>query len=153
MPDTQAFRAANGPSVTTNSAYILSVSNQANLRTPDAGEFEFRLQASEAFETKTGVIVATANVTGGTLSVNFGAKTFRTTLNIELADQTVALLSKGRLFSGGFFEGDFAYSTPGINMNVRGQFGGTLANQAAYLFDAPLTGAGRGLVGAASWGR
>lgn len=137
----------------TNSAYILSVSNAANLRTPETGEFEFRLGASEAFETQTGLITGPAAVTDGRLSINFGGRTFSTTLKVTLPDVSLSLFSKGRLMAGGYFEGDFVFSSPGLNMNVSGQLGGTVANQAAYLFYAPINGTGRGVVGATSWGR
>jgi hypothetical protein len=151
--DTNAFRAANGPFVATNKAYVLSVLDAQNIRMPETGSFEFKLANSEAWETQNGTLISRASVSGGRLSVNFGARSFSTALNVDVAGETVALSADGRITSAGALEGFLIYSKPGINMNVRGSLAGNTANQAAYIFDAPLSGSNRGVVGAASWGR
>lgn len=151
--DTQAFKAANGPFVGTNEAYVLSVSNSANVRMPETGQFAFKLTASEAFETRGNIITAAASVTRGELSVNFGARSFVTSLDVQLSDVSLALRSEGRITSAGELDGYVLYALPGLNMSVQGQLGGQLSNRAGYIFTATVGGTGRGVVGATSWSR
>jgi len=132
---------------------VLSVSNAQNLRMPETGQFDFKLLASEAWEMQNGVLIAPASVTSGQFSVNFGARTFSTVLNVAAGGDNLLLRSSGRVTSTGGLEGALLYSSPGLNMNVRGSLAGNASNQAGYVFDAPISGTNRGVVGATSWGR
>jgi hypothetical protein len=151
--DTNAFRYANGPFSATNMAYVLSVTNAQNLRMPETGQFDFKLLVSEAWEMQNGILIAPASVTSGQFSVNFGARTFATALNVAAGGDTLLLRSSGRITNTGGLEGALLYSSPGVSMNVRGSLAGSASNKAGYLFDAPISGSNRGVVGATSWGR
>lgn len=152
VADTNAFRAQYGSFAATNMAYVLSVSDPQNLRMPETGQFNFNLFASEAFEMNGGTLVGAATVNSGQLGVNFGARTFTTSLNVTASGTNAVLNSAGLITSDGRLEGFLIYSRPGLNMNVGGALGGSGANQAGYLFDGPL-GNGRSVVGATSWRR
>jgi hypothetical protein len=152
VADTNAFRAQYGSFAATNMAYVLSVSDPQNLRMPETGQFNFKLSASEAFEMNGSTLVGPATVNSGELGVNFGARTFTTSLNVSASGVNAVLNSAGIITRDGRLEGFLIYSRPGLNMNVGGALGGSGANQAGYLFDGPL-GNGRSVVGATSWRR
>jgi hypothetical protein len=139
--------------VAVNSMYLLARARGDDLRLPATGQYQFKLESSEAWMVDIGRQTRTAAaVQRGDLSVNFGAQTFATSLDVLANNASYALRAQGRVGSDGLLTGNMLYGDLVTNTNVRGALGGREGEQASYLFDHSIDVL-RSIVGAAAWRR
>jgi hypothetical protein len=122
---------------------------QTDMVMPAYGTFTFGLQAYEAYvvSTSTGAAVA-AQISNPTLSIDFGASTFRTSLNLSANGSSYGISGQGSVTSDGKLVSDYGAS-PAF---IRGALAGKNATQAGYLFMQSLDGKNTA-IGATQWSR
>ena len=107
---------------------------------PERGSVSFALNQSEAYiytDNAAGRLVTPATLENGKLNIDFGAKTFNTSLDLVSTNELINLQAQGAVTSNGGLYGD---STLGRNniMNVKGALSTENGGAAAYVFDARL---------------
>jgi hypothetical protein len=143
-----ALLALGSDQVGTILPFTMSRTPQTNMVMPATGSFAFGLQASEAYvvDSSTG-IASKAALSNALLSINFGAGTFATQLNLAANGSNYSVSGFGTVSSDGKLAG--AYVSPAI---ITGALAGKNATQAGYLFTQSL-GTTTTAVGATQWGR
>jgi len=123
--------------------------NYALLRTPGAvdyiapnnGNIGFRLTDSEAFVytdyTPTYRVTTPATLKNGELNINFGNKSFSTSVDMTSAAGNGRLQASGQVAKDGRLYGDSANGRVGF-MNVQGMLSSQNGGSAAYIFDSRL---------------
>lgn len=112
---------------------------------PAQGAFSFQLANSEAYTVANGVL-GPAQVTSGTLGIDFSQRTFNTALSVSHDNAVDQLSAQGKVQFQGLLISDPTRS----NMNAAGAVSAT-GTEAAYLFDKQLSTGG--LLGAVRWVR
>lgn len=121
---------------------------------PVQGGIGFALKDSEAYITTPGAAGSTvkaAQLSNGSLNVNFDSRTFVTAMDLSDGSATYKLQGQGAVSANGRLYGDPAYSRPGY-INVQGALSNANGGSAAYLFDGYID-ATRTVNGATSWTR
>lgn len=122
--------------------------NYALLRTPgqdfvapNNGSIGFELKDSDVFVYTdygpTSRISTPATVNNGKLTVDFGSRSFATSLTLVTGGAEIPLQGQGTVGSDGRFYGDAANSRTGW-INVQGLLSNEKGGSAAYLFDGRL---------------
>jgi hypothetical protein len=96
---------------------------------PNEGTAAFQLVSSDAVMQAAGGSAVAADVSNGRLSVDFGARTFATSLDVSSTLGSLKLSANGAVTQNGGLEG--ALLAP---VSVRGYLGGALAGEAVYGF-------------------
>ena len=124
--------------IAANEVYVLFRGTKGDAYVvPERGNVGFALQASEASVRDTATQVrSAASVTGGTLSVDFGASAYTTTLDVLSDGARYALASQGKVSKDGLINGVNRFM-PNNNVNVTGLL--DAAGGATYLFEGNLT--------------
>jgi hypothetical protein len=113
---------------------------------PTNDKFSFALGNSEAYVISSGKSLA-ATVTDPRLTVDFGKRTFDTSLTVAVPGTSAAIAAQGTINSSGFL-----YSNAGTpNTSVTGALNGD-GTQAGYVFSRDLN-ADQRILGATSWYR
>jgi hypothetical protein len=151
----------NLPEAMAQNELLAQVGDYALLRTsgkdyvaPSNGSIGFKLADSEAFiytnYTPTYRTESRATLTNGALNVDFGSKSFSTSLDlVSDAGQTTKLQAGGAVAADGRLYGDAAGTRAGY-MNVQGLLSNANGGTAAYIFDSRLDDK-RTVNGATSW--
>jgi hypothetical protein len=150
LPDTMAqneWLAQNGD-------YALLRTSGKDYVAPSNGSVGFKLADSEAFiytnYTPTYRTASRATLTNGALNVDFGSKSFSTSLDlVGDAGETTRLQAGGAVAADGRLYGDAAGTRTGY-MNVQGLLSNANGGTAAYIFDSRLDDK-RTVNGATSW--
>jgi hypothetical protein len=121
---------------------------------PSNGSIGFKLADSEAFIyttfTPTYRLESKATLTNGALNVNFGSKSFSTSLDlIDATGQATKLQAEGAVAADGRLYGNAAGSRLGY-MNVQGLLSNVDGGKAAYIFNSRLDDK-RTVNGATAW--
>ena len=128
--------------------YALVRTPQTDMVMPQLGAFNFTLQSYEAFVTNTLAGTASAaTINNALLSIDFGARTFATSFNLNANNVTYAISGQGSVSSNGQLFS--SYTSPAI---VQGALAGNTATQAGYVFTQGLSG-NNTAVGATLWSR
>lgn len=114
---------------------------------PRQGVVGFSLTGSEAY-VREGANLSPVTVQDATLTVDFGARRFDTSLSVNGAGVSSQLSASGKVDWQGAMISEASRST----MQVLGMLGGATARDAGYLFEKPLN-AGAAIYGATSWRR
>lgn len=138
-----------GDQVALMGSFAMTRTAQTDMVMPAYGTFTFGLQAYEAYvvSTSTGAAVA-AQISNPTLSIDFGASTFRTSLNLSANGSSYGISGQGSVTSDGKLVSDYGAS-PAF---IRGALAGKNATQAGYLFMQSLDGKNTA-IGATQWSR
>lgn len=125
-----------------NGAYALFRTDGKDYIAPNNGNIGFSMSDSEAFIytdfTPTYRVESKASLTNGALSVDFGKKSFSTTVDlVSDVGQVTKLQAGGAITSDGRMYGDAAGSRLGY-MNVQGVLSNANGGTAAYIFDSRL---------------
>jgi hypothetical protein len=121
---------------------------QTDMVMPTYGTFTFGLQASSAYVMNAATGAATqAQISSPSLSIDFGARTFLTSLNLTANGAGYQISAQGRVEADGTLRSD--YVSPAT---VTGALAGKNATQAGYLFLKALDG-NNTAVGATQWSR
>lgn len=130
--------------------YVVVRTKGADLQLPQQGSVSFTLQASEAAirEDSTKKITL-ANIDNARLQLDFGKRSFSTSLDILASDKTFTLQSQGSLGKDGSLFGDLVFGS--TNMSVNGSLGPNAAS-AAYTFKGRLD-SNRVATGVTAWGK
>lgn len=121
---------------------------------PVQGNIGFALKDSEAYittPTDTGTSSKVAQLSNGTLNVDFGTRQFTTAMDLSDGAAAYKLHGQGAVTSNGGLYGDPTYSRPGY-INVQGGLSNDKGGSAAYLFNGYID-ATRTVNGATSWTR
>lgn len=113
---------------------------------PTSEKFSFALGNSEAYVISSGKL-AVASVTDPRLTIDFGKRSFDTSLTISAPGTTAAIAAQGTVSNSGFLYGNAG--TP--NTSVIGALNGD-GTQAGYVFSREL-GTDQSIRGATSWYR
>jgi hypothetical protein len=120
---------------------------------PNNGTIGFRLWDSNAFVytdySYSSRIATPATLTNGSLTVNFGDRSFATSLDLLYDGNTAKLQAQGTVGIDGRLYGDDANGKPGL-INVQGLLSNDKGGSAAYIFDGRLDSL-RTVNGAAYW--
>ncbi len=120
-------------------SYVLSRPVNPSFVMPHEGTASFALIGAEASMQQNGGAQVAADVSNGRLDIDFGARTFATSLQVSSSVGQVGINAKGSVTQQGGLEGAlFGAAT------VRGYLGGALAGEAVYAFkttDNPLLSA------------
>jgi hypothetical protein len=120
---------------------------------PNNGSVGFALRGSEAYVTTEygfgNNLVAPAKLTDGTLTVDFGARTFNTSVNLDTGSDTMRLRADGAVGNDGRLYGNAADGRHGV-MNVQGLLTNERGGSAAYIFDGRVDDR-RTVNGATTW--
>lgn len=145
---------------TARSEQIGIIGNYALFRTAgkdyvaaDHGSIGFSLKDSDAVvytDTAAGRATSAATLNNGELNVDFGKKTFNTSVNLNTNVDVVKLTSQGVINSSGRMFGEVSLSRIGV-MNLTGVLSNENGGAASYIFDAKLD-ATRTANGATYWG-
>jgi hypothetical protein len=102
---------------------------------PAQGSVGFTLKNSEAYilNDNTAISPTAATLQNGQLNVNFGTKTFTTSMDLVNGTQLFALQAQGSVGSNGYLNGNDAFSRTGY-INVAGVLSTENGGAAAYLF-------------------
>ncbi|TWI48413.1 FecR family protein [Pseudoduganella flava] len=134
--DTAAAAASGAERIGSNSYYALYRSTGGQVPMPQEGTAGFALRSAEAVVYNSTAMTETfAKVENGQLSVDFGKRTFTTSLDLVHKNTTYALQANGTVTPTGLLNGgpQFINNT---NMAVTGALGGE--NNAAYIFSGRL---------------
>lgn len=108
---------------------------------PNEGKVGFVMAGGEAFvfsTADTGIVtVDAAKLSNGKLNVDFGAKTFTTSVDMVSRVDAMNLKAEGSISPTGILDGDAANGRKGY-MNVKGLLSADKGGTAAYVFDARL---------------
>jgi hypothetical protein len=132
---------AKNERIATNGSYALFRTPGRDYVAPSNGSIGFALADSEAVVyTDYGVnarIVTPAAITNGALRVDFGSRSFETSMNIVSKDETMPFQAKGVVGADGRLYGDAANGLPGL-MNVQGLLSNDKGGTASYIFDGRI---------------
>jgi len=119
---------------------------------PERGSVGFSLKSGEAYVyTGNGSLTTRADVSNGTLNVDFGARTFKTGFDLTtIAGESFKMASEGGVGYSGRLFGNESWRAP-TNMNVEGQLSNENGGAAAYIFERRLDD-GRTINGGTYWG-
>lgn len=130
------------------SPYAITRSPQPDMVMPASGKFSFGLQNSEAYVVNAANGTArAATINNALLSIDFGAHTFATSLDLSADGSTYAISGRGGIGRDGKLFSDFT-SPAGI----LGAVAGKDATQAGYVFTQSLDSK-NAAVGATQWSR
>jgi len=121
---------------------------------PVQGSIGFALKDSEAYittPTDAGTSVKAAQLSNGTLNVDFGSRQFTTSMDLSDGSAAYKLQAQGAVTANGGLYGEPGYSRPGY-INVQGALSNDKGGSAAYLFHGFID-ATRTVNGATSWTR
>jgi len=120
---------------------------------PNNGSIGFALKQGEAYiYTDYGygnMLVAPASLSNGALTVDFGSRTFATSMDLTSKGEVTALHAQGAVTNDGRLYSDAANGRPGY-INLQGLLSKEGAGSAAYIFDGRLD-ALRTVNGGTSW--
>jgi hypothetical protein len=120
---------------------------------PNNGSIGFQLKASEAFiytdYTPTFRIETPASLTNGSLTVDFGSKSFATSFDLTSGAETFKLQGGGAVGADGRLDGGVEKNTNGV-MSLQGLLSKQNGGSAAYIFNTRLDDK-RTANGAAYW--
>jgi hypothetical protein len=120
---------------------------------PNNGSMGFQLKDSEAFVytdyTSTYRVSTPANLSNGSLTVDFGNKSFATSVDLRSSEANATLRATGAVAADGRLYGEGANGKLNV-MNVQGLLSNQNGGSAAYIFDARLDDK-RTVNGATSW--
>ncbi len=119
---------------------------------PAQGNVGFALKNSEAYIMTPGDAAGSAKaaqLSNGTLNVDFGSRAFTTAMDLSDGATIHKLQAQGNVGANGRLYGDPAYSRPGY-INVQGALSNAGGGSAAYLFDGYIDST-RTVNGATSW--
>lgn len=131
-PDAEIIALAGSKAYTrpiTVGSYVLARPVATSLVLPREGTAAFNLAASDATMKKIDGPSIAAQVDNGRLAIDFGARTFTTSLQVSSSLGTVNLNASGSVTQTGALEGALFSGT-----TVRGYLGGALAGEAVYGF-------------------
>ena len=121
---------------------------QPDMVMPTYGSFSFGLQSYEAYLVNATSGAATpAAISNALLSIDFGARTFTTSLNLSANGATYLLSGSGGIAGNGQMNADY-----GSPLHVQGAVAGNTATQAGYVFWQGLN-SNNTAVGATLWSR
>jgi hypothetical protein len=133
--DTNELLALNG-----NYALLRSPSS-SDYVSPNNGSIGFRMRDSEAFVytdyTPTYRTTTAATLSNGVLTVDFGNKSFSTSVDMASSAGNAALRADGQVGKDGRLYGNLANGRTGY-MNVQGMLSSQNGGSAAYIFDSRL---------------
>jgi hypothetical protein len=121
---------------------------------PAQGSIGFALKDSEAYITTpsdTGSAVKAAQLSNGTLNVDFGSRQFTTAMDLSDGSASYKLQATGAVAANGGLYGNPSYARPGY-IDVQGGLSNDKGGSAAYLFHGFID-ATRTVNGATSWTR
>lgn len=148
-----AAEIAKSELVAINGNYALfSTPGQAYV-SADRGNVSFTLKNSEAYiytDNWWGRVVTPAALQNGQLAVDFGTKTFTTSLDLVSTGELFKLQSQGAVTANGRLYGDASNGRAGV-MNLQGALSTEKGGSAAYIFDSRLD-ALRTVNGVTYWG-
>jgi hypothetical protein len=108
---------------------------------PNNGSIGFQLKDGEAFiytdYTPTYRIETPATLSNGTLKVDFGSKSFATSVNLSSGTESFKLSGGGAVGADGRLYGDAANGQTGV-MNLQGLLSKQNGGSAAYIFDSRI---------------
>lgn len=130
-------------------SYQIARLKNSELVLPGEGTASFALTASEATLQKAGQPAVLADVRNAKLDVNFGTRSFTTSMLLVAPDAQMSLTGHGDLHG----TGDLVNSQTS-SMTIRGALGGARAQEAAYIFESKsVTTPGLIAEGATNWSR
>jgi len=149
----QALEQGNELIATNGSYALLRAPGKDDFVLPSSGSLGFRLNDSEAFVYKeyspTYQVASQANLTDGKLNVDFGNKSFTTSVYLISSEVNAPLQAAGTVGIDGRLHGEGAEGRKGY-MNVQGLLSNQNGGSAAYIFDARVDDNHR-VNGATSW--
>jgi hypothetical protein len=108
---------------------------------PNNGSIGFQLKGGEAFiytqYTPTFRTETPATLSDGTLTVDFGSKSFATSVNLASGSESFKLSGTGSVGADGKLNGDLPNGQTGV-MNLQGLLSKQNGGSAAYIFDSRL---------------
>jgi len=128
-----------GRLVGANGYYALARRTDTAWESPASGGASFNLDSAQALVRTDGTgATAAAAVQNGSLSVNFGAGSFATRIDLLAQNKTTTLTAEGSVGKDGLFGNGIQFA-PGSNMMVQGALASHGAGtRAAYLFQSRL---------------
>lgn len=148
-----ATQSAVNELVATNGYFALFNTPGKEYVAPNNGTVGFTLRGSEAYvvtEHGAGAITtAPATLSNGKLTVDFGARSFSTSMDLNTKGERFDLHANGTVSTNGRLYGEAADGRPGV-MNVRGLLSNERGGSAAYIFDSRLDDK-RWVNGGATW--
>ncbi|MFL9961766.1 FecR family protein [Paraburkholderia sediminicola] len=128
--------------------FAMTRTPQTDMVMPAYGIFTFGLQASSAYVMNATTGAATqAQISNPFLSIDFGAGTFQTKLNLSANGTSYGISAQGRVGPDGTLHSDYGWPA-----TIQGALAGKNATQAGYLFLQALDGKNTA-VGATLWSR
>ena len=131
---------AKGELIAVNGNYALFRSPGKEYVAPLNGKTGFVLDGGEAHiytDNSWGRSVADATLSNGELNVDFGTKTFKTSMDLTSKDEQFKLLATGAITSDGRMFGDSSFSRPGY-IDVQGVLSNEKGGAASYIFNGQL---------------
>ena len=136
----------------TSGAFALFLTPGKDYVLPSNGSMGFTLSDSDAYiytDASTGLVVSSATLENGALNVDFGKRTFSTSMDLVNGIERIGLHATGVVTTNGRMYGDTSYGRAGF-MNVKGALSNEQGGSAAYIFDGRLDPK-RTVNGAAFW--
>ena len=126
--------------------FAITRPNTARTDLPTAGQVSFTLKAQDAYFIQNNLAEA-ASASNASLTLDFGARRFNTQLDVSSPNYRTTVSGSGSLEANGTFTSD-----PLNSSRISGGLGGTLNNEAAYLYQKRVSD---GLIvhGATYWSR
>jgi hypothetical protein len=129
-------------------AFAIVRTPQTDMVMPTQGSFNFGLQSYEAWLVNASTNIATAAaITNGTLSIDFGAHTFSTSLQLSANGTSYVVSGNGGVSNTGKLFSSYLSS-----LSVAGALAGKNATQAGYAFTQQIA-PNQSLSGATLWSR
>lgn len=129
-------------------SFFLSRGKQSEFVLPREGTVGFNLAGSEAYIRSGENTPVAAKIENPQLNIDFGKRTFATSLDVLAPNAKVEVRSQGAVTLNGALVSDSALS----NALVQGYLGGSDAREAAYIFHSTGSG-GPSAFGATNWSR
>ena len=127
--------------------FAMTRTPQTDMVMPTYGTFTFGLQSSSAYVMNAAGAATPAQISNPSLSIDFGARTFGTNLDLTASGANYKISANGSVGADGTLHSD--YASPAT---VTGALAGKNATQAGYLFLKALDG-NNTAVGATQWSR
>ncbi|TFW30243.1 hypothetical protein E4L96_00335 [Massilia arenosa] len=143
------IKAEAGQNTVLYGAYLIGRPNSSSFVLPTEGKASFTLTESEAFLQRDTQLAQAASVKDAKLSVDFGARSFDTSLTVYNDMGQVNVSATGEIARNGVF-GSSLLSQGG---KVHGLLGGSSANEAVYSFSSASTPGGLVASGITRWTR
>lgn len=131
---------AKNEKIATAGHYALFLTPGKDYVLPSSGSMGFSLADGEAAiytEDPKGLLVTAASLENGALNVDFGKRTFTTSVDLVNGSEKINLHATGDLTRNGRMYGDSTLGRPGF-MNVNGVLSNDQGGTAAYVFDGRL---------------